>query len=160
MATFIATSSYAISGTFADGSLDHTIPTSRIGINLAQAYTSGTGANQANQWFADTRTLAGSAESLDLFGGLTDDFGTTINFTAIKELVIRSQSTTSSEVISVFGNWYTGNIGTSAVVDPSGLLIISSPIDGHPVTNSSKDILTLDPNLDTITYDIFLIGTV
>src|SRR5690349_14906604 len=41
----------------------------------------GTGNNQANTMFADTRTLtASSSENLDLAGGLTDPLGGTLTF--------------------------------------------------------------------------------
>lgn len=43
----------------------------RYGANYS--FTNGTGANQANEAFVDTRTLAASAtEDLDLAGGFTD----------------------------------------------------------------------------------------
>lgn len=164
MPTFRATSSYQISGTFEDATLDHTVPTARIGVNIPKAYTSGTGANQANQWWADQRTLTATSENLDLFGGLTDDFGNTINLATIRELVILNRSTVSGESLILSGTALIGLIagtGTNVVsLGAGGRFAFGSPIDGYTITNTTQDILTVNSQSFTITYDIFLIGTV
>jgi len=163
VATFKAVSSYAISGTFADTSLDHTEPTARIGKKLSQTWTSGTGANQANQWFADRRTVTAASENLDMFGGLTDALGVTINFATIREIVILNRSTTTAEILTISGTALTNILGgTSPTVKigPGGKWVQGSPIDGFTITDTSADVLTIDPGAATITYDIFIIGTV
>lgn len=162
MGVFKAISSYSVSGTFSNP-LDHSIPTSRIGVNLLKQYTSGTGANQANQWWADRRTTPAGAESLDLFGGLTDAFGNTINFATIREIIVQSRSTTTAERLSLSGTAFSDmGLITLLSIGAGGRFMLSSPIDGFAITDSSGDILTVTPTPSngSHVYDIFLIGTV
>lgn len=164
MAVFRAISATIVSGTFEVDSLDHSIPTGRLGVNIARTYTSGTGENQANQWWADRRTVAGASENLDVVGGLTDMFGSTISFTAIKELLILNRSTTAAELLLISGT-AVGNVmltpaGGKAIVKAGGIWHQAAPLGGFTVAPDIGDIITVDPTADTITYDIFLIGIV
>jgi hypothetical protein len=160
MPTFVANTAYTISGTFSDTLLDHTTPTSRIGKNLLQTYTSGTGSNQANQWWADRRTLAATSENLDLFGGLTDAFGNTINFVTVKEIAILNRSTTAADFLLISGTALAGMASGNIVVWASGRWVLSAPLNGFTIVDAGQDILTVDAGASTITYDIFLIGRV
>lgn len=42
---------------------------------------------------------ASASENLDLAGGLTDDFGATLTFTAIKEIIIHASSANTNNVL-------------------------------------------------------------
>lgn len=163
MATFTAISASTISGTFKDTSPTHTIPTERIGINVSQSWGSGTGENQANQWWHGRRTLAATSENLDLVGGLTNRFGDTINLTAIKEIIIRNRSTTAAEFLLAYGTAAVTMMTPSnakAVIWAGGLWNLRAPLDGFGTAADVADILTIDSGAWTITYDIFLLGTV
>lgn len=92
MATFNGTIGTTIDALLESG-LD--IGSGRHSINSTynNAFTSGTGANQANEVWSDTRTVAlSTSDDIDLYGGLTDAFGTTLNFTGIKAIFIRAAS--------------------------------------------------------------------
>lgn len=165
MATFTAISGYTLTGTFKDESHDHTIPTSRIGKNLRMSWTSGTGENQANQWWADQRTLASASENLDLVGGLTDEFGNTISFSVIVEILIWNRSATASpaEFLTISGNALAGlGLGGNSVIWPSGVMLLRAPLNGFPLADGTQDTLTISSvaAARTITYDIFIIGRV
>ncbi|RWB65402.1 MAG: hypothetical protein EOQ49_32270, partial [Mesorhizobium sp.] len=70
--------------------------------NLAfvKALTNGTGANQADLLFADTRTLSASAtEDLDLAGALADVFGTTITMVEVVAILILADAGNTNNVV-------------------------------------------------------------
>lgn len=163
MATFKGISTVTISGALTKA-LDHTTPTDRIGVKVPPTtWATGTGSGQANQWFSDQRTVTASLENLDLYGGLTNAFGETINLVTIKQILIYNRSTTSGEILTISGSALTNLLGgTSPTVKigPSGVWTQSSPIDGYAITNSSGDVLTVNPGANTITYDLFILGTV
>jgi hypothetical protein len=131
--------------------------------------TNGTGANQINQLFADTRTLAASAtENIDLAGGLTDPFGTAITFTKIKALIIRAKSTNTNDVV-VGGHAtaacasFFGDATDKVKVKPGGVVAFVAPdANGYAVTATTADLLTIANSAagTGVTYDIFLLGTV
>ena len=60
----------------------------------------GSGANQAQRIFSDTRTIAASAnDDLDLSGVLVDALGTVLNFTAIKAIYIKAANANINNVV-------------------------------------------------------------
>ena len=163
MATFIGTTKYRIDGEYTSSG-DLTTPLEQLAIAKDQELGNGTGANQANAFFSDSDNLVGESVNLDLFGGLTDAFGTTLNFVKIRELVIHNLSTVSGEVLTLSGNFLTtdvlGGAAPTVIVEPKGHFRVSSPVDGYDVTNATADVITIDSGSDTIAYDIIIIGTV
>jgi len=154
-----------IVGTFTgSGTLDSLVE--RIDIQNEQALSNGNTAatTNANQIWTDSRSLTATSENLDLAGGLTDAFGSTLTFTTVKLLMIKNTSTTSGENLTLSGNFLELDpfSGTSPTldIDPGGVLFLSSPIDGYTVTGSTADILTINSGSDTITYEIVIVGTV
>ena len=99
-----------------------------------------------------------------MFGGLTDAFGTAINFTSIKELAIFNRGTTSGEFVTIGGNFvatFLGGTSQLVVLYSGGSFHVSKPLSGMPVTQGVLDTLTITEfSVSGITYDIFLIGTV
>jgi hypothetical protein len=84
-------------------------------------FSDGTGADQAQVVFEDTRTLAGSTnESLDLAGGLPHDLGGSITFTAAKILIVKAAATNTGNlrVGAAVSNAFQGWFGASAVGVP------------------------------------------
>lgn len=66
---------------------------------LAQ-FASGTGANQADLFWGDTRTLAASAtEDLDIAGVLTDAFGATITAAEVVAIMISADAANTNNVV-------------------------------------------------------------
>lgn len=131
-------------------------------------FTDGSGANQANKLFTDTRTLAASAsESLDLNGVLTDAFGAVLNFTKIRALIIAASAANTNDVIvgnaasNGFVSWCGGATNT-VTVKPGGLFMLVAPdVNGYAVTAATADLLkVLNGGAGTsIDYTITILGS-
>ena len=130
--------------------------------------TSGTGANQANAFFADTRTLtASSSENLDLAGSLVDAFGSTLTFTKIKAVMITAPATNTNDVL-VGGHesaavTFFGDVTDVVKVRPGGCFLITSPdATGFAVTATTADMLKVANSAGgtSVDYTILLIGVV
>jgi hypothetical protein len=130
-------------------------------------FTSGTGANQAQKMFSDTRTLAASAtENLDLSGSLADAFGATISFTKIKALIVKAAPGNTNDV--VIGN--AGGLDVASIfgaithtlkVKPGGLVMLVAPdATGYAVTDSTADLLHVANSAGgtSVDYDILVLG--
>jgi len=164
MPTLNTITAWTLAGVFKDATLDHTTPSERLGKRVSQTWGSGTGDNQANEFWSDRRSLAATSENIDLYGGLTDGFGNTINFATLREILILNRSAVSGEDLTISGNFITtavlGGTTPTLTVPAGGRFNLSKPVDGFTVTNSSADIITIDAGAATISFDLFLIGTV
>lgn len=141
--------------------LDLETPAVFIAANEDQDYNAGTGSQQGDQWFTDSRTLAATSETLDLTSSLTNAFGVTCDFASIKEIWVANTSTTSTENLTLSGNAMLGLMGNATheqVVRPKGIWVVSSPVDGFTITNTTGDQLTINAGSDTITYRIWILG--
>ena len=127
----------------------------------------GTAVEQANALWYDTRTLAATAENLDLAGGVTDAFGDALTFTKIKKLLIRNNNTTSGQVLivgpatasGITTIW--GTVTTSGeTIGANGVMMKANPTAGFAITSATADLLRLDAGTCTVVYDIVVIGTV
>lgn len=122
---------------------------STVAIANAIEFTTGAGANGANEFFSDTRTLADSAsESLDLAGSLTNGLGVTVALARVKFIYIKNKSTT--QVLSVGGaasnqfiNWV-GDATDIVKLRPGGFLLLVAPdATGYAVTAGTGDLLKI-----------------
>ncbi len=138
----------------------HVWPTS---LTMPQVRGTGTASNTQDSVWTDTRTPAASADTLDLRGVLTNAEGTAIQFAEVTGFGIANLSESTGEVLTIgagsnpFITWLKAT-GDGVVLGPGGIFYISSPLDGYATTNSSADILTIDPGSDTISYEIIIIG--
>jgi hypothetical protein len=166
MGTFAGTASFALVGSYTKASDLSTLTEAINYSNSPASYTNGSGANQVNAFFADTRTLAATNESFDL-NAITDSYGTVLNFLTIKLLYIKNKSTTSGQNLTLSGNLLDGDAGNGplggtspvTIIGASGLFLWDSPILGATVTNTTKDAITLT-NTASFDYDIIILGTV
>lgn len=117
---------------------------------LSHQYTHGTGANQANKWWAKNYSISvSSATTLDLTGGLVDPFGNTLTFTKIKELVFyRADNWTPTPGdLTTQGNFFVAmNLGAAApiYVHPGGgIQHFSSPCFGFSVVAATTDTIAI-----------------
>lgn len=126
----------------------------------------GTGANQADKIFHDTRTLAASGtENLDLAGVLVDALGATITFARIKAVVVAARDTNSNNV-NVIREGTNGvplflALGDGIPVMPGGMFVWIAPgATGVVVTPGTGDLLTVTNSgaSTSVTYDIVIIG--
>jgi hypothetical protein len=132
--------------------------------SYAEDFTAGTGNNQVNTVFHDTRTLAGGAsEELDLAGSLTNALGATVTFTYIKALMIFNKSATQTLTIggAATNAWeaWTLAAGDAIKILPDGMLLLVAPLAGYAVTASTADKLKiLNSATNSADYDIWIIG--
>ena len=166
MTTLALTLKGLVNGSFTNA-LD--IETGISSINNSQSYTiaDGTGANQANAVWSDTRTLSASAsEEHDLAGGLTDIYGTTRTFTIIKAIFVSAAAANTNNVLvggsasNAFVNWVES--ATDIVtVHPGGMMMVVAPdATGFAVTASTGDLLKVANSSSGtgVTYDIIIVG--
>ena len=132
------------------------------------SFSHGTGANQANQIWTDTRTLSAStAEDLDLYGVLTSPLGTTLNFTKIKASIVTTAAGNTNNVViggdsaALLG--FVGDASDTIIVRPGGFIAIGcSDATAYGVTATTGDILQVANSSSgtSVTYTIIVIGVV
>ena len=123
------------------------------------ALTDGTGANQAQIAWSDSRTATNSGDAIDL-RALVDDRGT-ITFTAIKAMYFRNTGAAMIYWGDVNQPWsaFVEDLGDSNLLFPAGtaMLLTASSAAGFEVSPQSKNI-NLVAFQGSSTYEIVLIG--
>ncbi|AHE52633.1 hypothetical protein [Sphingomonas sanxanigenens] len=129
--------------------------------------TDGVGANQANNVFSDTRTLAASAsESIDLAGSLANVFGVVLTFTAIKAIYVKAAAGNTNDVVigGAASNAFVGPFADASdklAIKPGGCVMLVNPsAAGWTVTPSTGDLLLIANSAagTPVSYDIVIIG--
>lgn len=138
-----------------------------INYTVSRAFASGTGADQADLTFADTRTLAASSnESLDLAGGLTDALGNALTFASVKALIIVAAAGNTNDVIvggaasNAFATMF-GDATDTIKVPPGGAIVLADfGATGFAVTASTGDLLKIanGGSGTPVSYDILIVG--
>jgi hypothetical protein len=131
------------------------------------ALADGTGENQADRVFSDTRTLAASAnEDLDLAGTLLNPIGGAAAFAKIKAIIVRAAKANTNNVVvgNAASNGFVGPFGAAAhtvAVPPGGVFMITAPKAGWAVTGGTGDLLRVANSGagTSVTYDIIVVGT-
>lgn len=129
-------------------------------------FASGTGANQADLVWQDTRTLAASAnEDLDLAGVLADAFGATITAAELVAVMVTADAANTNDVvlgaatqpIPLFG----GTLGTFAV-KPGGMFLSVAPSAAGQLTvgaGATDDLRVANSSSGTpVTYTILILA--
>ena len=146
--------------------LDLSTPSQDFAKDYTQVFANGTGANQGNMLWHDQRAVGTAGEDLDLAGGLTSAFGTTITFAAIKGiLVYASTSNTGNVIISRPASnglvLFAAASDALAALKPGGLFLFTDPsAAGLTVTANTGDLLNFDSSSGTVTYDVWIWGEV
>lgn len=129
------------------------------------SFANGTGLNQANKIFTDTRAVTtGATDALDLSGGgLLDAFGVVLVYTALKGLIIRSAAANTTN-LTVLGNAAAvpilGTVATTMVLKPGGVFVwLDTSAAGTTVTAATGDIIQIvNAAGATANYDVVLLG--
>ncbi len=122
----------------------------------------GTGINQADRIFTDTRSVA-AAEDLDVSGGaLTDAFGNVFTIAKLKTLVVCAPTANTGNIIlggianSVL---FLSVATTTTTIKPGACFALTDPsAAGITVTNATADLIRVAPSAGTQVYDILIIG--
>jgi hypothetical protein len=139
-----------------------------LALAKAAQLASGTGANQADRLFADTRTIAASGtDPLDLNGVLVDAVGTTMSLLRVKFLYVAAAAANVNNVIvggagaNAFINWV-GAAAHTLTVRPGGFLALYAPdATAYAVTAATGDIWQIANSGagTSVTYDVVIIGS-
>lgn len=153
-----------ITGLFTNA-LDLTTPSESIVISQSQTLTNGTGSNQIGEIWHDTLTLvANTPQHKDLYGTLVNGFNESVEFATIKILYVLNKETTSGYDVILSGTFMDLNVlggGASTIIlGPGGVCLLTSPVDGFTVTDTTGERLTLNPGGNDVACDIVLVGTV
>lgn len=149
------------------GSNDMAAPVHSVAEIFDLALANGTGADQANNMFADERVLAASAsESLDLAGGISNALGAVLAFDAIKGILIVADPTNTNNVVvgGAAANAFVGPFAdaTDKVVLGPGdaFLFTRRSAAGMVVTAGTGDLLQVANSGagSAVTYRVILIG--
>ena len=143
--------------------------TAALPYELAAAITlaDGTGADQADLLFSDTRTLAASAtENLDLSGVLASAFGSTIAMAKVKAILIvaASGNTNDVQVTRPASNGVPCFLaaGDGVAVGPGDFFAITRRgASGFAVTAGTGDLITITNSAGgtSVTYSVVVLGT-
>lgn len=128
--------------------------------------TDGTGETSANRlWHNQIDLSSGNnwSRTLDLAGGIKDNFGNTLTLSEIKGLVVHNESTTTGRNVSIggassaFDSWL-GATDDVVLCGPQGTFAVMSPQDGYAVTAGSGDELRLDSGGQDVVIEVTLFG--
>lgn len=146
--------------------LDLGTPAYQLSKAIEIALATGTGSSQADLLFTDTRTVAASGtDALDLAGGLTDAYGTTLAFVELRAILVVASSANTNNVrvnrpasngVPIFLA-----AGDGIDVPPGGTFMWASPLDGKvTVTAGTGDLLNIDNSSSGtgVNYDVVILG--
>lgn len=145
--------------------LDLATATFPLSLLQSLSLTDGTGANQADRIFSDTRTLSASAnEDLDLAGALTNAYGT-VTFARIKAILVIADAgnTNNVNVTRPASNGVPLFLAASdgLAVRPGGMFLWAcSDATGVAVTASTADLINFANSAGStpVTYTVVIIG--
>lgn len=138
-------------------------------VSYARSLSDGTGADQADKIWHDSRTLAaGGNDDLDLTALAQTIFGSaiSISFSKVKALLVVNTSTTTGDQLRVggaaanaFSAPFNGVSASLVLVGPDSPLLLANKKDGWTVTAGTGDILRIhNPTANAITYRIVIVG--
>jgi len=130
-----------------------------LNLDFSRDLADGSGIDKVDLQWHDQRTLVNATEVLSLDGGLTNKWGDTLDFDAIKFIGIQNRETDVSPLALLevqFKNerYYIGPNGIRWIIEPGpgGILSIASS------ASELEGSITIISNA-SITYDIVLLGS-
>lgn len=132
----------------------------------SHTFTDGTGANQADKIFSDTRTLAASAtEDLDLAGSLGGLLGGTVVFAEVVGLIVKAASGNTNDVQvtrpASNGAPIFMAAGDGIALGPGEVFVwISGNAAGAAVTAGTGDLVTFTNSAGStsVDYSVIVLG--
>lgn len=128
---------------------------------------SGTGNGNCDIEYLGQRTLAASAnEDLDLRGGLTDHFGTTLQFVSVKGIWIKASSSNTNSVVfkPAAASGFLVGFGAAAhqfTIPPGGVFMVTYPVTGWAPGAGATDLLNFANSAagSSVVYDLHIVGS-
>ncbi len=160
--TLVATVRIQVTGGYSNA-LDLTNVQAPISYTNGKDFSNGTGLNQADIIFTDTRSVA-AAEDLDVSGGaLTTAFGTTFTIAELKVLIVCADSANTGNIIlggDAASVLFLSVATTTTTIKPGGCFLYTDPsAAGTAVTNSTADVVQVAPSAGTQSYTIIIMGS-
>lgn len=126
--------------------------------DYSESFAVGTGANQVATRYCAIRTLGGATETLDLAGVLTDEFGDTITFAAIKAIAVYNSDDAAITIDTTISNGWTAALNGVITLAPGALLLLVDPsATGWAVTAGTGDLIEIGGTTGK-TYEIVIFG--
>jgi len=134
--------------------------------------TFGTGNNQAEQGWTDTRTVTAGNNDDIVLSSLTNLLGQSIAFTNVHFIMVHNKNSTASNVLFInttgpaqpWVYWINGESyvrgGYSSGVTSGGIAIGWAPDSFAYVVTAGDTIRITNPGASDITYDIVIVGNV
>lgn len=150
------------------GGLDLQSQASALQFTRGFSLDSGTGANQADKVFSDTRTIAPSGtDDIDLAGTLLDAFGAVLTFVKVKLIAVAAYAANTNNCVvgAAAATQFVGPFGAAThtvAVAPGGFFAITRPdAAGWSVGAGASDLLRVTNSGagTSVTYDIVILGT-
>lgn len=144
--------------------LDLSIPRSEINKRLLWTLTTGTGLNQMDKVWSDTRdVLSGATDTLDFAGVLTDGLGDAATFARIKLFLVLPKSTNTVNLTvtrpAANGVPLFSAAGDACPTGPGGCFFLLKPdATGYVVTASTGDLVDIVNGAAASTYDVIVGG--
>jgi len=121
--------------------------------------TDGTGANQCQVAFSDSKTIADNYDDGYRFSSMLDDRGL-VSMTAVKVVYFKNTGTVSLD-IGKNGSWTAGPFTTErgCIVPAGGCVVLVAPTAaGWSTSEANAEIRVFNDNGSAGAYDILLIG--
>lgn len=119
---------------------------------------------KANKIYQASGTASATPTDIDLTATTNVD-GTT-GFSYVRGIIIFNDATTDAYTLTTGAGTnpfktYLGGTSPTLAIDPGGMFMLMKPLgtNGHAVTNSSNDILRLDPGANNVPYRIVIFGS-
>jgi hypothetical protein len=133
---------------------------------MNQTFALGTGANQVNGLFHDTRTLAdGANETLNFLaaGSLEDKLGEAMDLDILKAFVVKNNSADASLIVGATGAGQMPIFGATTervILPPGGVMVVTAPdVNGIDVSSAASMKFEHDgTGVDTLDYDLIVAG--
>lgn len=128
-------------------------------------FANGTGANQAEIVWSDSRTIAANGEDILDLTALADDRGS-VDLTAVKAIYVRNTGTVDISwlALALPEHWTTGPLyveeGFGAIIPPGGVMLITNPSATAWAVASEDEQISFanDSSTTAAAYDIIMIG--
>lgn len=150
------------------GGLDLQTQTSQLNFSRGQSLDNGTGAQQVDIIWSDTRTIAASGtDDLDLSGtALQTAFGANLAFVKVKCIAVYAVTGNTNNVVigNAAATQFVGPFGAAAhtiALTPGGLFMVTNPNAGWTTVAATSDLFRIANSAagTSVTYDIAVLGT-
>ncbi len=131
-----------------------------INVQPSAVFTDGVGALQANVLYQATPALSGGVKSVDIYGSVTDSYGSTVNDVRVKAIYVKNKSATYDLVLGNSANAALSPLNaTGTITLPPGAFFIAVAPDatGWAITANSADTL-LFTGTNVETFDLVVLG--